>query len=248
MSAGRSARARSRKLMWQSSRLRIYGSKAITAVLVGFALSLVDSSNPLYVFWIPIGLFVVMVMFTDTAEYEAKRAEAKRYRTGARTERGTARVLRRLSARRLTRHEQWYIFHDRAIPGSKANIDHIVVGPYGVFNDDSKSRNRRWTIENDNVLYYDGQLVKVDTTLWESSELKKALDRKFGRNLVPVKSCWAIHSVRRLPFRYYSVDGVALLPVGEINAYMASGQKMFTNAEVKQIAEYLNKSFPPYRS
>lgn len=234
--------------MWQSSRLRIYGSKAITAVLVGFALSLVDSSNPLYVFWIPIGLFVVMVMFTDTAEYEAKRAEAKRYRTGARTERGTARVLRRLSARRLTRHEQWFILNDRSIPGSNANIDHIVIGPYGVANVDTKSRNRRWTIENDNVLYYDGQLVKVETTAWESGELQKALNKKFGRNLVPVRSCWAIHSIRRLPFRYYTIDGVGMLPVAEINPYLAKGTRLFTNGEVREIAEYLNKSFPPYRS
>jgi hypothetical protein len=33
------------------------------------------------------------------------------------------------------------IFHDLAVPGSPANVDHLVIGPSGVFVVDSK----QWT-------------------------------------------------------------------------------------------------------
>ncbi len=36
------------------------------------------------------------------------------------------------------REEGLGVLHDRRIPGSKANIDHIVVGPAGVFAIDTK--------------------------------------------------------------------------------------------------------------
>ncbi|MDP9270153.1 MAG: NERD domain-containing protein, partial [Chloroflexota bacterium] len=47
--------------------------------------------------------------------------------TGADGEARTARVLEPLRA------EGFAILHDRRIPGGRANIDHIVIGPPGVF-------------------------------------------------------------------------------------------------------------------
>jgi hypothetical protein len=51
---------------------------------------------------------------------------------GARGERATARLLRRLD-----RHGA-VVFHDVAIPGTPANADHVVIGPAGVVLVDSK--------------------------------------------------------------------------------------------------------------
>ena len=61
--------------------------------------------------------------------------QARTWQRGARGERQTARLLDRLS-----RHG-YQVFHDLAMPGSPANIDHLVVGPSGVFVIDSK----QWT-------------------------------------------------------------------------------------------------------
>jgi hypothetical protein len=61
--------------------------------------------------------------------------QARTWQRGAQGERHTARLLRRL-------HRDGYVvFHDRAVPGFDANVDHLVIGPSGVFVLDSK----QWT-------------------------------------------------------------------------------------------------------
>jgi hypothetical protein len=61
--------------------------------------------------------------------------QARAWQRGAHGERQTARLLDRLS------RDGYQVFHDLAMPGSPANIDHLVVGPSGVFVIDSK----QWT-------------------------------------------------------------------------------------------------------
>jgi Nuclease-related domain len=57
------------------------------------------------------------------------------WRRGADGERRTARLLDRLTC------EGYVVFHDLALPGSPVNVDHLVIGPTGVFVIDSK----QWT-------------------------------------------------------------------------------------------------------
>jgi hypothetical protein len=57
------------------------------------------------------------------------------WRRGAAGERRTARLLDRLT------RDGYVVFHDLALPGSPANVDHLVIGPSGVFVIDSK----QWT-------------------------------------------------------------------------------------------------------
>lgn len=52
-------------------------------------------------------------------------AEAGRWEAGAEGEELTARLLQPLES------EGWTILHDRSIPGSAANLDHLLIGPSG---------------------------------------------------------------------------------------------------------------------
>jgi Nuclease-related domain len=61
--------------------------------------------------------------------------QARSWQRGAHGERRTARLLRRLT------RDGYVVFHDLAVPGSDANVDHLVIGPSGVFVIDSK----QWT-------------------------------------------------------------------------------------------------------
>jgi hypothetical protein len=54
------------------------------------------------------------------------------WQRGAQGERKTARLLARLKP------HGWTVLHDLAVPGSRANIDHLAIGPPGVFVIDSK--------------------------------------------------------------------------------------------------------------
>jgi hypothetical protein len=60
--------------------------------------------------------------------------QACTWQRGAHGERHTAHLLRRLH------RDGFVVFHDLAVPGSPANVDHLVIGPTGVFVIDSK----RW--------------------------------------------------------------------------------------------------------
>lgn len=55
----------------------------------------------------------------------ANEAVAARWDLGAAAEATTAGMLRRLEA------YGWKILHDRALPGSRANLDHVLVSPCG---------------------------------------------------------------------------------------------------------------------
>jgi hypothetical protein len=61
--------------------------------------------------------------------------QARTWQRGAAGERQTARLLDRLT------RDGYVVFHDLAVPGSTANVDHVVIGPSGVFVIDSK----QWT-------------------------------------------------------------------------------------------------------
>jgi hypothetical protein len=54
------------------------------------------------------------------------------WRQGAKGERQTAKLLAKLD------REGWKILHDLAIPGSRANVDHLAIGSGGVWVIDSK--------------------------------------------------------------------------------------------------------------
>ena len=61
--------------------------------------------------------------------------QARSWQRGAHGERRTARLLDRLT------RDGYVVFHDLAVPGSPANVDHLVIGPTGLFVIDSK----QWT-------------------------------------------------------------------------------------------------------
>jgi Nuclease-related domain len=67
--------------------------------------------------------------------------DAVAWRRGAAGERRTARLLGPLE-----RHG-WAVLHDMALPGSRANIDHLAIGPGGVFVIDSKQYRGRLQVD-----------------------------------------------------------------------------------------------------
>lgn len=91
----------------------------------------------------------------DLANRQREKAErllrsAEMYERGAEGEAATARALAALDA------AEWTIFHDVRWPGRKlANVDHVAVGPGGVFVIDSKNWSGRIEVK-DSVLRQNG--------------------------------------------------------------------------------------------
>jgi hypothetical protein len=76
--------------------------------------------------------------------------EARAWRRGSVGERRTARLLGPLE-----RHG-WAILHDLALPGSRANIDHLAMGPGGVLVIDSKHYRGRLRLDSSGRLWHGG--------------------------------------------------------------------------------------------
>jgi len=74
--------------------------------------------------------------------------EAIAWRRGAAGERRTARLLDPLE-----RHG-WVVLHDLAVPGSRANIDHLALGPGGIFVVDSKQYRGRLQLDGSGRLWH----------------------------------------------------------------------------------------------
>jgi Nuclease-related domain len=100
--------------------------------------------------------------------------QARTWQRGAAGERRTARLLDRLP------RDGYVVFHDLAVPGSPANVDHLVVGPSGVFVIDSK----QWTGSvhqgADGLVWHNH--YRLDRTLetvgWEAQQVSRVLDSR----------------------------------------------------------------------
>jgi hypothetical protein len=74
--------------------------------------------------------------------------DAVAWRRGAAGERRTARLLGPLE------RQGWAVLHDLAVAGSRANLDHLVIGPGGVFVIDSKQYRGRLQLDRSGRLWH----------------------------------------------------------------------------------------------
>jgi hypothetical protein len=123
---------------------------------------------------------------------------------GARGERATARRLRRLE------RDGYTILHDMAVPGSRANIDHLVIGPGGVFVVDSKRYRGHVTQSPDGMVWHGRQALAqtLATVWWEAGQVAQALQT--GPE-VPVTPVLVIHRAR-VAWGGLWCAGVAIVP------------------------------------
>jgi hypothetical protein len=77
------------------------------------------------------GLLAFVVATKLASDLWGRKATTDAWRKGADGEELTARTLARLPA-------AYFSLHDLRIPGSRANIDHLVIGPSGVFTVETK--------------------------------------------------------------------------------------------------------------
>jgi Nuclease-related domain len=130
-------------------------------------------------------------------------ADTLAWRRGAAGERRTARVLAPLE------RYGWAVLHDLAIPGSQANIDHLVIGPGGVVVIDSKQHRGRLRLDRSGLLWHGRHLLSMTLrkVLWEADQADEVL----GIADVQVTAIIAIHGAS-VPWGRLQVDGVTIIP------------------------------------
>jgi len=137
-------------------------------------------------------------------------AEASAWRTGARGERRTARRLRRLVRR------GYVAFHDLAMPGSRANIDHLLIGPTGVFVIDSKQYTGRIQQTPDGHVCHN--YYPMDQQFETVRDEAGAVESILGAPVVPLL---CVHGAS-VQWGGLSAQGVAIVPAGQLRAALGA--------------------------
>jgi Nuclease-related domain len=128
--------------------------------------------------------------------------DAIAWRRGAAGERRTARLLGPLE-----RHG-WVVLHDLAVPGSQANLDHLAIGPGGVFVVDSKQYRGRLRLDALGKLWHGRYPLDpaVRAASWEADQAAQVLPDP-GVAVVPIV---AVHGVQ-VPWGKVVIDGVRVV-------------------------------------
>jgi hypothetical protein len=155
-----------------------------------------------------------------------------RWLRGAAGEEATAALLEGLPRRR------WVLYHDRSVPGSAANLDHVAIGPTGVWMIDTKTFRAPLRAGWRSVRAGDHP-VDTGPAAWEAAIVADRLDTE-------VTAVLAVHG-EGLPRRGRRVGGVAVLPAAAVPDRLRRrrGSARLSRREVSTLAEAFDRAFPP---
>jgi hypothetical protein len=149
--------------------------------------------------------------------------QARAWQRGAKGERHTARLLDRLG------RDGYVVFHDLAMPDSPANLDHLVIGPCGVFVIDSKQWIGQVHQSADGLVWHDH--YRLDRTLatigWQAETLGWLLG-------VPVAPLVCVHGAH-IQGGGLRAQGVAVVPATLLRLALGHDQ-VLSEVDVKRYA------------
>jgi hypothetical protein len=149
--------------------------------------------------------------------------DTRAWRDGAKGERATARLLRRVA-----RHGA-VVFHDVAIPGTPANADHVVIGPAEVVLIDSKRYTGRVWQGPDGRVWHNQ--YPMDRHLRALRFERDAVANLLGVSVRPLVCVHGAH----VDFAGLSAADIDILPAGRlVNVLTAAGQRL-SGADVRAL-------------
>jgi hypothetical protein len=149
--------------------------------------------------------------------------QARTWQRGAHGERRTARLLERLT------RDGYVVLHDLAVPGSSANVDHLVIGASGVFLIDSK----QWTGSvhqgADGLVWHNHYRLDrtLETVRWEAETLGRLLGTRIAALL-------CVHGAH-VHGGGLHVQGVAIVPAHLLRSALGY-DRVLSDADVDLLA------------
>ncbi|MFI5987088.1 NERD domain-containing protein [Streptomyces sp. NPDC051555] len=206
---------------------------AIVAALVGYAAATVTV-------W-QVGLLLAVGIVGYGARQIYRRTPTS-WAKGAVGEEATARLLAPLARR------GYAVLHDRAIPGSRANLDHLVAGPAGVSYVDSKawlSAKSKLRVEGGTLWYgrYN-QREALRKVVWEAEQAARALG-------VEVRPFVAVHGAKVPgPRGRIEVQGVTIVAAKKLPRLLQNlmPQPGWTADRITAVEQLAEQRLPPHGS
>jgi Nuclease-related domain len=163
-------------------------------------------------------------------------ADILAWRRGAAGERRTARLLGPLERR------GWAVLHDLAIPGTQANIDHLVIGPGGVLVIDTKRYRGRLRLDRHGMVWHGRQLLvsALRRVLWAADQADEVL----GVAEVQVAAVVAVHGAS-VPWGRLEADGVTIVPARRLPDLLQALPSILGPERVAWLADRARLRFHP---
>lgn len=162
------------------------------------------------------------------------------WNTGAEGERLTARYLGELET------EGFVVLHDRHIPGTRsANIDHIVIGPPGLFVVETKNFRGRLEIRRGEVHVAGRRRTQIlEEARQEALAVQVALGDELERLNLAVGAAVCVHRAR-LPLFRSVAGGIPILAGADLVRALRKADPVLEPEEVEWLAAVANRRLRP---
>jgi hypothetical protein len=158
--------------------------------------------------------------------------QARTWRRGGQGKRRTARLLDRLT------RDGYVVFHDLAVPGSDANLDHLVIGRSGVFVIDTK----QWTGEvrqgADGLVWHNHYCLDrtLEIVRWEADTVGRLLSTRAAALL-------CVHGAH-IQGGGLDTQSVAIVPAHLLRGALGD-DRVLSDAEVELLATAARRRLGP---
>ena len=152
------------------------------------------------------------------------------WREGAEGERRTARHLDGLA------DAGFIVFHDRRVPGYGGNLDHVAIGPSGIWAIETKSWTGKVEIDGDELMVRGHPRDKaVDQVFREATAVQIALGEAATRLGLTVTPVLCLHRAR-MPFFAKAVQGVRVVSGKQLVSLLRNAENRLTGEQVQALA------------
>jgi len=220
-------------------RLRIWRWRLLIMVAVGVASGLLLRS------W-PIGLTLAVLAGIIDTIYRARTVASMP--TGGTLDRAQRQTQRQLAG---MRRRGYLTLHARPIPDSREVIDHLVVGPTGVYAIDSEKWRKDFPIRTrqGKQLWHgpDSKKPRLDHARWEAQQASRRLSAALGREVV-VRPAMAVYGPS-IPWDVATIRDVDVFSGPRLRKYFArrgriKEVKPLTHDEVREIFDAAGSVLP----
>lgn len=161
------------------------------------------------------------------------------WRVGAEGERRTGRHLDGLE------ELGFVILHDRKVPGYGGNLDHIVIGPTGVWAVETKSLAGKVVIDGDSLRIGGRQQDRIiDQVYRQATAIQIALGTHSAGTGLTVTPVICLHR-GELPFFDKTVRGVRLASGRQLVRLLREGEQRLSAHDVERVAGVASRLFRP---
>ncbi|MEV0160146.1 nuclease-like protein [Nonomuraea fuscirosea] len=226
-------RASVRNLL-QEPRFRRLRNRLLVAVAAGLVVGFLVRD------W-RVGVTAGVIAAVLEAVYRARsNSSVPAWRRSSVAERRTEAQLRKLE------RSGYRTLHARAIPGSEAQIDHLVVGPTGVYAVDSEKWDRRLPVrvQMGKKLFHGPFDMKPRLTeaKWEASQASELISESFGREIAVVPSL-AIYGPP-VPWKIMTIRGVDVYQGDRARKWITKRERALTSTEIDRIYDIAAQALP----